>query len=61
MTSNFEFLSDYWEDLAELGKTAESYLYSDPMFFAVSLCRLSTNCGLGNPHIGLLHIILHGL
>jgi len=30
MTSNFEFLSDYWEDLAELGKTAESYLYSDP-------------------------------
>ena len=29
MKSNFEFLNKYWEDLAEIGKTAETYLYSD--------------------------------
>ena len=29
MTSNFEFLSKYWPDLAQLGKTAELYLYAD--------------------------------
>ena len=28
--SNFEFLRTYWPALAEIGKTAESYLYSDP-------------------------------
>lgn len=30
MKSNFEFLSRYWETLAKIGKTAESYLYNDP-------------------------------
>ena len=30
MKSNFEFLNKYWETLAKIGKTAESYLYNDP-------------------------------
>ncbi len=30
MTSNFSFLSKYWEDLALLGAGAESHLHSDP-------------------------------
>lgn len=30
MKSNFEFLSKYWPDIAQLGSAAESYLYSDP-------------------------------
>ncbi len=30
MRSNFEFLSKYWETLAKIGRTAESYLYNDP-------------------------------
>ena len=30
MTSNFDFLGRYWETLAKIGKTAESYLYNDP-------------------------------
>ena len=30
MTSNFSFLSKYWEDLALLGADAESHLHSDP-------------------------------
>ena len=29
MSSNFDFLSKYWPDLSEIGKTAEMYLYSD--------------------------------
>jgi len=29
MSSNFEFLSKYWPDMAQLGKTAELYLYAD--------------------------------
>lgn len=29
MTSNFTFLEKYWSDLATIGETAESYLYSD--------------------------------
>lgn len=29
MKSNFDFLRKYWKELAELGETAESYLYSD--------------------------------
>ena len=30
MKSNFEFLNKYWETLAKIGETAESYLYNDP-------------------------------
>ena len=30
MTSNFQFLSQYWPDLAQIGSTAELYIYSDP-------------------------------
>lgn len=30
MKSNFDFLSKYWPALAQLGATAENYLYSDP-------------------------------
>lgn len=30
MTSNFSFLTPYWEELALLGASAESYLHSDP-------------------------------
>ena len=30
MASNFSFLGKYWTELALLGETAESYLYSDP-------------------------------
>ena len=30
MKSNFEFLNRYWETLAKIGETAESYLYNDP-------------------------------
>ncbi len=29
-TSNFEFLNKYWPDIAQIGATAEGYLYSDP-------------------------------
>ena len=28
--SNFDFLAKYWPDMAQLGKTAELYLYADP-------------------------------
>lgn len=30
MKSNFEFLHRYWPALAQIGETAENYLYSDP-------------------------------
>lgn len=30
MKSNFEFLNRYWPILAQIGETAENYLYSDP-------------------------------
>ena len=30
MKSNFEFLKKYWPALAQIGETAEHYLYSDP-------------------------------
>lgn len=30
MESNFSFLGRYWEELAQIGLNAESYLYSDP-------------------------------
>lgn len=30
MKSNFEFLKRYWPALAQIGSTAESYVYSDP-------------------------------
>ena len=30
MKSNFEFLNRYWSALAQIGETAENYLYSDP-------------------------------
>jgi very-short-patch-repair endonuclease len=30
MTSNFQFLSQYWPDLSQIGRTAELYIYSDP-------------------------------
>lgn len=30
MKSNFEFLNKYWPALAQVGATAENYLYSDP-------------------------------
>ena len=30
MKSNFEFLNRYWPTLAQIGETAENYLYSDP-------------------------------
>jgi type I restriction enzyme R subunit len=30
MKSNFEFLKKYWPALAQIGETAENYLYSDP-------------------------------
>ncbi len=30
MKSNFDFLNKYWEALAKIGETAESYLYNDP-------------------------------
>ena len=30
MKSNFEVLEAYWPELAQLGETAETYLYSDP-------------------------------
>ena len=30
MASNFDFLAKYWPDIAQLGKTAEMYLYADP-------------------------------
>ena len=30
MKSNFDFLKKYWPALAQIGETAEHYLYSDP-------------------------------
>ncbi len=30
MKSNFAFLKEYWPDMAQIGETAEEYLYSDP-------------------------------
>lgn len=30
MRSNFEFLNRYWPALAQIGATAETYVYSDP-------------------------------
>lgn len=30
MKSNFEYLKRYWPALAQIGASAESYLYSDP-------------------------------
>ena len=30
MKSYFEFLNRYWPSLAQIGETAENYLYSDP-------------------------------
>lgn len=30
MKSNFEFSKEYWPALAQIGETAENYLYSDP-------------------------------
>lgn len=30
MKSNFAFLGKYWPVLAQIGETAENYLYSDP-------------------------------
>lgn len=30
MVSNFDFLKEYWKDLAEIGSNAEGYVYSDP-------------------------------
>ncbi len=30
MGSNFEFLAKYWPDMAQIGKMAELYLYTDP-------------------------------
>lgn len=30
MNSNFDFLAQYWPDISQLGKAAESYLYLDP-------------------------------
>ena len=30
MKSNFEFLKRYWPALAQIGATAENYVYSDP-------------------------------
>ena len=30
MKSNFEFLRRYWPALAEIGATAEGYLFTDP-------------------------------
>jgi type I restriction enzyme R subunit len=29
MTSNFAFLAKYWEDIAQIGLAAETYLYTD--------------------------------
>lgn len=30
MKSNFDFLNRYWPALAQIGATAETYVYSDP-------------------------------
>ena len=30
MKSNFDFLNRYWPALAQIGATAENYVYSDP-------------------------------
>ena len=30
MKTNFKFLKEYWPALAQIGETAENYLYSDP-------------------------------
>lgn len=30
MKSNFEFLNRFWPALAQIGETAENYVYSDP-------------------------------
>lgn len=30
MKSNFDFLNRYWPALAQIGATAEGYVYSDP-------------------------------
>lgn len=37
MKSNFEFLNQYWPALAQIGETAENYLYSDPN---ACICKL---------------------
>ncbi len=37
MKSNFDFLSEYWHDLAEIGAVAENYLYSDPNSCVIKL------------------------
>lgn len=41
MESNFQFLSKYWPDLAEIGGIAESYLYADPNACVFKLGMLS--------------------
>ena len=49
MKSNFKFLNRYWPALAQIGETAENYLYSDPnaCIFKIGLfCRA---LGAGNP------------
>ena len=40
MKSNFEFLGWYWPALAEIGKTAENYLYTDAKTLMESMYRL---------------------
>ena len=45
--SNFSFLGKYWPDLEQLGKIAESYLYSDPNACIFKIGMLSERIILG--------------
>ena len=48
MASNFSFLEKYWIELALLGETAESYLYSDPNACIFKIGMLAEQIVRGN-------------
>ncbi|MCM1166815.1 MAG: hypothetical protein NC401_12485, partial [Ruminococcus sp.] len=39
--SNFEFLRKYWPALAQIGETAENYLFTDPNSCLIKLGMLA--------------------
>lgn len=63
MKSNFVFLNKYWETLAKIGETAESYLYNDPnaciyklgMFAERLVQEIFANEGLDEPDYDNTH------
>ena len=49
MKSNFDFLNRYWPALAQIGATAETYVYSDPNACIYKLGMFAERSGAGDP------------